>query len=101
MQTISDVAGAESTITAGTIPFHPGVPEYRDADGKVIMWVKDDDEGRSLFLGVEAYGEISAVTELRYDDWVDVVSRMMGTVIMQDSTDPFNELLKLGGTESD
>ena len=93
MTTIDEAARLDQPIAAGTIPLHPGVEDYRDAKGKVILWVKDTDQGRSIYMGIETYGDIPCVVEVRYDDFADVVTRMMGTVTMSDSNDPFNELL--------
>ena len=99
MTTIDEVAQSESTITAGTIPLHPGNRDYAEAKGKVVLWVKDEDEGRSLYMGFEAYGNVPYVYEVRYDDWADIITRMMGDVILHNADDPFAQLLNQGGRE--
>jgi hypothetical protein len=40
------------------------------------------------------YGELARMYEVKYDDWADTITRMMGEVIMADSDDPFNQLLE-------
>lgn len=84
----------EEMIAVGSIPIHPGVLDYADAEGKVILWVKDNREGRSVYLSVSMYGEPSRTYEVRYSDFESVVTKMMGDVIMRDVDDPFEQLLK-------
>lgn len=80
-------------ISVGRIPIHPGVADYADAKGHVVLWVKDEDEGRSVYMSIEMYGEIGRTYEVRYDDFADVITRMMGQVTMHSATDPFTTLL--------
>lgn len=83
-------------ISVGRIPIHPGVADFADTNGHVVLWVKDEDEGRSLYMTIEMYGEISRAYEVRYDDFADVVTKMMGQVAIHNVEDPFAQLL-LGG----
>ena len=85
-------------ISVGSIPLNPNVLDYKDAEGKIILWVKDEEEGRSVYLSIGMYGEVSRTYEVRYDDFADVVTRMMGQVTMHNVEDPFNALL-LGGKD--
>ncbi len=81
-------------ISVGRVPIHPGVQDYEDAKGHVVLWVKDEDEGRSLYMSVEMYGNMVRTYEVRYDDFADVVTRMMGEVTMHSANDPFEKLLQ-------
>lgn len=85
-------------IAVGSIPIHPGVLDYADAEGKIILWVKDEEEGRSLYMSIEMYGELSRAYEVRYDDWERTVAKMIGDVGMHNSDDPFAKLLE-GATD--
>lgn len=96
MPTTEDMTTNEM-IAVGTVPIHPGVLDYSDAKGKVVLFVRDQEEGRSIFLGVELYGMVDRLYEVRYDDWEAVVTRMIGQVGSYSLNDPFNELL--GGSE--
>lgn len=80
-------------IAVGSIPIHPGVLDLAGTDGKIILFVHDNDEGRSVRLGVEMYGHLDRLYEVRYEDFENVITKMMGTVIMADAEDPFNALL--------
>ena len=93
MTEMSDLLTEADMITLGTVPIHPGVIDYKDAEGKIILFVRDCDEGRSLFMGVEMYGEISRLYEVQWNDWVPVMTKMMGDVVMHNMDDPFNQLL--------
>lgn len=84
-------------VAVGTIPLNPGVLDYEDAEGKIILWVKDEEEGRSVYLGIEMYGVVDRAYEVRYDDFENVITKMMGEVIMANANDPFAELL--GGSQ--
>lgn len=88
----------DDMIAVGRIALHPGVLDYADADGKVVLYVQDSDEGRSLFMSISMYGEFSRTYEVRYDDFADVVTRMMGQVTLANAEDPFTQLV-LGGTD--
>lgn len=87
----------EDMLAVGAIPIHPGVLDYSDAEGKVILYVQESDQGQSLFMSISMYGELSRTYEVRYDDFADVVTRMMGQVSIANADDPFAQLL-LGGT---
>ena len=100
MKKIDEVAQPEQVIAAGTIPLHPGVDDYRDAKGKVVLFVEDNDQGRSLYMGIEAYGTTPYTYEVRYDDFADIVTRLMVDVATANAGDMFAELLT-GGAESD
>ena len=93
MTTIDDMLAEAEMISVGTVPIHPGVLDYQDAQGKVILFVRDNDEGRSIYMGVEIYGEISRLYECRWDDWVPVITKMAGDVTMHNHDDVFNQLL--------
>lgn len=80
-------------IAVGSIPIHPGVLDYEDAKGKIILWVKDEEQGRSVYLGVEMYGVVDRAYEVSYADFENVITKMMGTVIMADAEDPYMALL--------
>lgn len=97
MTTIDEIASKPAVITAGTIPLNPNVGDYADAKGKIVLFVQDEDEGRSIYMGIETYGEMPCVYEVRYDDWADIVSRMAADVVMNDADDPFAKLLNQGG----
>lgn len=81
------------TISVGTIPLNPGMLDYEDAEGKIILWVKDDEEGRSVYLGVKMYGVVDRAYAVRYEDFENVITKMMGEVIMANAEDPFAQLL--------
>ena len=87
----------DDMIAVGRVPLHPGVLDYADAKGHVVLWVKDDEEGRSLFMSINMYDMPTRTYEVRYDDFADVVTRMMGQVTMHNVEDPFAELL--GGND--
>lgn len=93
MTTTEDLMAANGLIAAGTVQIHPGLADYEDAKGKIILFVRDMDEGRSLFMGVEMYGEISRLWEVRYDDWEKVVVKMTGDVVIRNADDPLTKLL--------
>lgn len=93
MTTIDDLMAENKMIAVGHVPLHPGVLDYADAKGKIILFVRDDEEGRSLFMSVETYGQISRAYEVRWDDWASIVTKMAGDVIIHDAEDPFNQLL--------
>lgn len=80
-------------ISVGTIPLNPNVIDYEDAEGKVILWVKDEEEGRSVYMSIGMYGQVTRTWEVRYDDFANVITRMMGEVTMHNVEDPFAELL--------
>lgn len=80
-------------IAVGSIPIHPGVVDFQDTEGKVILWVKDEEEGRSVYLGIEMYGVVDRAYEVRYSDFENVITKMMGDVIMHNAEDPFEKLL--------
>lgn len=80
-------------ISVGSVPLNANVLDYADADGKIILHVQDTDEGRSLFMSFKLYGEYSRTYEVRYEDFADVVTKMMGEVIMHNAGDPFAQLL--------
>lgn len=83
-------------ISVGSIPLNPNVLDYADAEGKIILHVQDTEEGRSLFMSFKLYGEYSRAYEVRYGDFANVVTKIMGEVVMHNVNDPFEELL-LGG----
>ena len=83
----------DEMIAVGSIPIHPGIIDYEDAHGKVILWVKDEEQGRSLYMGIEMYGEVGRVYEVRYDDWARVATDVLAGVAMHNANDPFMELL--------
>lgn len=80
-------------LSVGSVPLNPNVVDFDDADGKVVLYVKDTDEGRSLYLSMSLYGEMSRTYEVRYDDFAEVVTKMMGEVTMANSEDEFMKLL--------
>lgn len=80
-------------ISVGTIPLNPNVLDFKDTDGKIILWVKDEEEGRSVYMSIGMYGELTRTFEVRYDDFADVITRMMGEVTMHNAEDPFTQLL--------
>lgn len=80
-------------ISVGTIPLNPSVLDYADAEGKVILWVEDGDEGKAVQLGIKMYGVVDRVYSVRYEDFENVITKMMGEVIMANANDPFAELL--------
>lgn len=83
----------DDMIAVGTIPLRTGVLDFEDADGKIILWVKDEEEGRSVYLGVQMYGVVDRAYEARYEDFENVITKMMGEVIMANADDPFTALL--------
>lgn len=89
----------QEMLAVGAVPLHPGVLDYADAEGKIILFVRDEEEGRSLFMSVQMYGELTRAYEVRWDDWADVVTKMMAKVEMADSNDPFMQLLNMEGNE--
>lgn len=81
-------------ISVGAIPINPNVVDFKDADGKVVLYVQDTaDGGRSMFMSVSLYGEFARTYEVRYDDFADVVTKMMGEVALHNAEDPFMKLL--------
>lgn len=80
-------------IAVGTMPLSPGMLDFQDADGKAILWVKDEREGRRVYITFEMYGEMTRAYEVRYEDFANVVTKMMGDVTMHNMTDPFEQLL--------
>lgn len=93
MTTLTDMRAEADMIALGTVPIHPGVVDYQDAEGKIVLFVRDCEEGRSLYMGVEMYGEISRLYEVQWSDWVPVMTKMMGDVVMHNMDDPFTALL--------
>jgi hypothetical protein len=85
-------------VAVGAVPIHPGVLDYADANGKIILYVKDEEEGRSLFMSIEMYGELTRAYEVRWDDWANTVSKMLAKVELADSTDPLAELFNMEET---
>ena len=96
-KTLTNEARQDQTITTGTVPLNPAVREYAEADGNVVMYVRDGDSGRSLYLGIKAFGAVTNVYEFSYDDFLDVFVRMQSDVILNDAEDPYSALLT-GGT---
>jgi len=84
-------------IAVGAIPIHPGVTDFADADGRVVLWVKDEEEGRSVYMSISMYGEMSRTYEVRYDDFAETVTKVMGEVVMHNAEDPY--ALLLGGID--
>lgn len=84
-------------IAVGAIPIHPGVADFADADGRVVLWVKDEEEGRSVYMSISMYGEMSRTYEVRYDDFAETVTKVMGEVVMHNAEDPY--ALLLGGID--
>lgn len=95
--TDSNLMAENNMLAVGSIPIHPGIQDFADAKGKIILYVKDEEEGRSLYLSFEMYGELSRAYEVRYDDFEQVVTKMIGQVGMANSEDPFMTLLESGG----
>jgi hypothetical protein len=93
MTTIDGLMAENEMIAVGMVPLHPGVMDYADAKGKIILFVRDDEEGRSLFMSIETYGQISRTYEVRWDDWSHIVTKMAGDVIISDAADPYTALL--------
>jgi len=83
----------DNMIATATIPMNPSVLDFADAEGKIVLWVKDEEEGRSVYMGVKMYGEIDRVYEVQYDAFERVITKMMGDVIMYNADDPFTKLL--------
>lgn len=71
-------------LTVGTIPLNPDIRDYDDANGKLIMFVRDEVEGRSLYMGLELYGEVSRLWEVRYDDFAQVVGSITMDIALRD-----------------
>lgn len=90
----------DEMIAVGTIPLNPNVLDFADAEGKIILYVRDEEQGRSVYLSVSMYGELTRTYEVRYDDFAEVITRMMGKVTMHNVDDPFAQLL-LGGSNGD
>lgn len=88
---IDEMARHEGVITAGTVPIHPSIVS---GSGKVLLFVQDGEDGRSLFIGVETFGEKAALFEVEYDQFVQVYSQMVSDVIIEDAGDPFAALLQ-------
>jgi len=65
MTTIDDLKSDADMLTVGTVPLHPGVLDYADTDGKIILFVRDQEEGRSLFMAIEMYGELGRMYEVK------------------------------------
>ena len=80
-------------ISVGRIPLRQSVLDFDDADGKIVLFVRDEEEGRSVYMSVEMYGEPTRAYEVAYDDFEKVITRMMGEVIMANHDDPFAQLL--------
>ena len=91
---MTDLKTDYDMIAVGAIPIHPGVLDFKDAEGKVVLFVRDEEEGRSVFMGVKMYGEIDRLYEVRYQDFEEIITKMMGEVIMADAEDPYMELLR-------
>jgi hypothetical protein len=84
MTSTNDLMTDAGMISVGAVPIHPGVQDYADTGGKVILFVREEAEGRSLFLSIEMYGEISRMYEVRYADWEGVVTKMTGDLMVHD-----------------
>lgn len=93
MTTIDSLAEKVNMITVGTIPLNPSVIDYADAEGKIVLFVRDGEDGRSCFMGVEMYGVLDRLYEVNYDDWAKTITRMTGDVVMHNHDDPFLQLL--------
>lgn len=84
----------DGLISAGRIPLNPNIIDYDDAKGHVVLWVKEEEEGHSVYMSVEMYGHITRTYEVRYDDFADVITRMLGEVTIHNANDPFTQLLE-------
>ena len=80
-------------ISVGRIPLHPGLLDYNDAEGHVVLYVRDEEEGRSVYISIERYGEMSRAYEVRFDDFENVITRMLGEGTLANHNDPFAALL--------
>lgn len=80
-------------ITVGTVPLNPAAYTDPDAKGKIVLFVRDGEDGRSAFMGVEMYGQLDRLYEVNYDDWAKTITRMTGDVVMHNHDDPFLKLL--------
>lgn len=97
MTTIDDLMAEHSMIAVGMVPLNPDVLDFKDAEGKIILYVQDSvDDGRLLFLSISLYGELSRTYEVKWEDWAPTVTKMMGDVVMHNHDDPFAQLLKEG-----
>ena len=94
MTTIEQMKAEVDMIAVGTMPLHPSSMDFPDASAKIILFVRDGEDGRSLFLGTELYGEMSRLYEVRYEDWEGTVTKVMAQVGLHNSNDPFTALLK-------
>lgn len=93
MPTIEQMRAEVDMLSVGTIPLHPGSMEFADSNAKIILFVRDGEDGRSLFLSTELYGQLSRMYEVRYEDWAGVVTKMLAQVELHNSEDPFLALL--------
>lgn len=91
MPTTDEMSGI--MITAKTIPINPGVLDYKDAEGKIVLFVRDEAEGRSMYMGLELYGVIDRLWEVNYADWEDVAVRTIAAVSIHDSKDPLTQMM--------
>lgn len=94
--TIDELKASQDMLAVGAIPIHPGVVDYADTDGKIILYVRDEEEGRSCYISIEMYGELSRTYEVRYEDFEAMITKMMIDVAMATDADPFTQLLKEG-----
>lgn len=83
----------DDMIAVGSIPLDGRELDYDDADGKIVLHVREGDNGRTVFLSIKLYGEFSRAYEVRYDDFASVITKMIGDVVIHDAADQFNELL--------
>lgn len=85
--TLNDLLADTDMIAVGSVPLKPGIADYADSDGKAVMFVRDMPEGRSLFLGLSLYGEISRMYELDYAAWEDTMLKMTTDVTVHNMGD--------------
>lgn len=86
MTTMDDMMATNEMLAVGTVPIHPGVMDYKDANGKIVLFVREQEEGRSLFMSIEMYGELSRTYEVRYEDWEPVILKMAVDLTAHDLT---------------
>lgn len=100
MPTIDEMKAEVDMISVGTMALNPkSLIDFEDAKGKIVLFVRDGEDGRSMFMGVEMYGVLDRLYEVDYDTWAGVAARMAGEVIMSDALDPFTALLQNGDSQ--
>lgn len=87
MSNLTKLLADTDMIAVGSVPVTAGLADMADADGKVVLFVRDMPEGRSLFMGMTLYGEVSRMYQLDYSAWEDTILKMTTDVTVHNMGD--------------